>query len=115
MVRDEVSDDGLLREGLERDPTVYFRYGDNGEGYWKGEDMVQQVLNKAIPVFEKEYGKECKACFLFDNSSNHGVFAEDALRAERMNLNCGGKQPLMRDGWYEGGADLGFARVPQRM
>jgi hypothetical protein len=60
-----------LKEGLERDATIYFEYGDKGEGYWTGEDIVQQVLNKAIPVFEKEYGKECKACFLFDNSSNH--------------------------------------------
>ena len=76
---------------------------------------MQQVLNKAIPVFEKEYGKECKACFLFDNSSNHGVFAEDALVAERMNLNSGGKQPLMRDGWYESSADFGSVRVPQKM
>ena len=42
-VRDEVTDDELLREGVERDPTVYFQYGDKGEGYWKGEDMVQQV------------------------------------------------------------------------
>jgi hypothetical protein len=114
-VRDEVTDDELLREGVERDPTVYFQYGDKGEGYWKGEDMVQQVLDKAIPVFEKEYGKDCKACFLFDNSSNHGVFAEDALIAERMNLKFGGKQPLMRDGWYEVGTDLGVVRVPQRM
>ena len=114
-VRDEVSDDELLREGLERDATVYFVYGDKGEGYWKGEDMVQQVLDKAIPVFEKEYGKDCKACFLFDNSPNHGVFAEDALIAEKMNLKFGGKQPLMRDGWYEVDTDLGVVRVPQRM
>ena len=75
--------------------------------------MVQQVLDKAIPVFEKEYGKDCKACFLFDNSSNHGVFAEDALIAERMNLKFGEKQPLMRDGWYEVGTDLGVVRVPE--
>ena len=114
-VRDEVGEDELLKEGLERDATIYFEYGDKGEGYWKGEDIVQQVLNKAIPVFEKEHGKECKACFLFDNSSNHGVFAEDALVAERMNLNSGGKQPLMRDGWYESSADFGSVRVPQKM
>ena len=37
-VRDEVSDDEVLREGLERDARVYFVYGDKGEGYWKGED-----------------------------------------------------------------------------
>jgi hypothetical protein len=31
------------------------------------------------------------------------LFAEDALIADRMNLKCGGKQPPMRDGWYEVG------------
>lgn len=111
-VGDDVSDDDLLREGLERDATVYFEYGDKGEGYWKGEDMVQQVLNKAIPVFQKEYGKESQACFLFDNSSNHGLFAEDALVAGRINLNSGGKQPVMRDGWYVEGSGN---KVTQRM
>jgi hypothetical protein len=29
----------------------------------------------------------CKAVFLFDNSCNHGVFADDALVANRMTLN----------------------------
>ena len=63
--RDEVSDDELLREGLERDPTVYFQYGDKAEGYWKGEDMVQQVLDKAIPVFENEKSMERNVKLVF--------------------------------------------------
>lgn len=114
-VRDEIPDSELSKEGLERDATVYFEYGNKTEGYWKGENLVEQVLSKAIPVFEKEFGKESKACFLFDNSSNHGAFKDDALVADRMNLNSGGKQPLMRDGWFMVNKDEGPVRVPQRM
>ena len=28
------------------------------------------------------------------------AMAEDSLNAEKMNVNPGGKQPLMRPGWY---------------
>jgi hypothetical protein len=108
-VRDEVSDEELKREGLKRDATVYFEYGGNAEGWWKGEDVVKQVLDTAIPVFEKEFGSECRACFLFDNSTNHGVYAPDALVASRMNWKSGGKQPVMRDGW------MGPERIRQVM
>ena len=38
--------------------------------------------------------------FAFDNSSNHAAFAADALVAQKMNLNPGGKQPKMRPGIY---------------
>jgi len=35
--------------------------------------------------------------FVFDNSTNHGAFAEDALVVSKMNVNPGGKKPAMRD------------------
>ena len=81
---------------------INFEYGDKAEGWWEGEDIAKQVLDMAIPVFEKEFGRECRACFMFDNSTNHGVLANDALVAQRMNWNSGGKQPVMRDGWMRG-------------
>ena len=105
-IRGEVSNEELEKEGLTRDATIYFEYGDKADRWWNGEDMVKQVLEKAIPVFEKEFGKECRACFMFDNSSNHGMFAEDALVASRMNWNSGGKQPVMRDGWIRDGENV---------
>jgi len=40
------------------------------------------------------------AVFAFDNSSNHAAFSKDALVASRMNLNPGGKQPIMRDTYF---------------
>jgi hypothetical protein len=35
--------------------------------------------------------------------------------AREMNLKSGGKQSVMRDGWYRGGTDDGFERLPQQM
>ena len=43
---------------------------------------------------------ECQALFCFDQSSNHGAMAPDALVASKMNMNPGGKAPQMRDGWW---------------
>lgn len=37
---------------------------------------------------------------LVDNSQGHSCYAPDALRASKMNMNPGGAQPRMRDGWY---------------
>ena len=37
------------------------------------------------------------AVFAFDNFSNHAKLADDTLNVTNMNLNPGGKQPIMRD------------------
>ena len=39
--------------------------------------------------------------FLFDNATSHSVYAEDALLASKMNKGDGGRQPLLRNGWYK--------------
>ena len=46
---------------------------------------------------EKEY---LQLHFVFDHSTNHDKFAPDALNAKKMNRGVGGKQPMMRDGWF---------------
>lgn len=40
------------------------------------------------------------AVFAFDNSTNHGAMANDALNVLKMNVNPGGKQSLMRSTVY---------------
>ena len=42
------------------------------------------------------------AVFAFDNSSSHAKLANDILNAANMNLNPGGKQPIMRDTVFNG-------------
>lgn len=37
---------------------------------------------------------------MVDNSQGHSAYPADALLASRMNLNPGGKQSCMHDGWY---------------
>ncbi|KAF7309543.1 hypothetical protein MIND_00325200 [Mycena indigotica] len=75
-------------------------YGKNYEGYWNGERFVKQLKEKIIPAFEKAHGPRYQALFLIDNSQGHSAYSEDALLPQRMNLNPGGKQARMRNGWY---------------
>lgn len=50
------------------------------------------ILNTAYP--------HCQALFLFDNVTSHSAFAEDALRANKMNKSWRGKQLSIRDGYF---------------
>ncbi len=52
-----------------------------------------------MPMFE-ELHLVCIGVFVFDNSTNHGAFAKDALHVGHMNLGSGGKQKLLRNGWF---------------
>jgi hypothetical protein len=82
------------------DSTVFLKPGVNCEGYWKNSDLIEQVKEKAIPIFNLLH-QDCDALFMFDNSQNHHARPPDALIASRMNLSNGGvNQRLMRDGWY---------------
>ncbi|TFY70750.1 hypothetical protein EVG20_g2243, partial [Dentipellis fragilis] len=113
--------------GWLKDAGQSLEYGKNYEGYWTGELFVNQVTfdqvifrtssdfeflcasqlkTKIIPAFEDAHGPGYQALFLIDNSQGHAAYAEDSLRATRMNLKPGGKQARMRDGWYHAhGAD----------
>jgi hypothetical protein len=54
---------------------------------------------KALPMFFSMH-PDCIGVFLVHNTTNRGVFAADALNPNKMNLNSGGKQALLRNGWY---------------
>ena len=43
-----------------------------------------------------------KIVWIFNHSSCHSAMPDDALVVSRMNVNPGGKQPVMRDGWWGG-------------
>ena len=76
--------------------TEYFVFGK--DHYWLGANMVDHAVKVAVPIFEATF-PDCQAVFLFDNASNHCSFAEDALVVSKMNLNAGGSQARMRDGF----------------
>jgi len=58
---------------------------------------LKQLEEKAIPAFDQMH-PEARGLFVFDNSTNHGAYAADALvaMASKMNLGPGGKVPVMR-------------------
>jgi hypothetical protein len=70
----------------------YLKYGK--DNYWTGDKMADQATQIAAKIFPYAF-PGCQALFEFDNASNHSCFAHNALVASRMNLNPGGKQPLM--------------------
>ncbi|TBU56316.1 hypothetical protein BD310DRAFT_823845, partial [Dichomitus squalens] len=80
--------------------SVTLEYGKNHEGFWNSELFCKQLTEKFFPAFKKAHGDGYIVCILVNNSQGHSVYAPDALRASKMNLNPGGAQPHMRDGWY---------------
>jgi hypothetical protein len=62
-----------------------FYAGANREGYWTSDDLVKQLREQVIPIFNGLH-PGCKGLFLFDQSSNHTAFSSDALVASRMQL-----------------------------
>ena len=85
--------------GWYKEASAAINYGKNYDGYWCGDDVATQLKERAIPSIEKQHPGH-QLLFIFDNSSGHASYDEDALLAHKMGLNEGGKQPLMRDGWY---------------
>jgi hypothetical protein len=83
-----------------------FEVGANHEGYWTHEHVVKQLNDEVISIF-KALHPDCMGLFLFDQSSNHKAYAEDALVASRMNRDphvhpkskkCFRKTIFVRDG-----------------
>ncbi|KAG2213282.1 hypothetical protein INT45_008736 [Circinella minor] len=57
----------------------------NCDGYWTSKDMVKQLKDDAIPLFENLH-PGCQVLFLFDQSSNHNAYAPSAKIASRFGL-----------------------------
>jgi len=83
---------------------VLLKYGTEGEGYWNSDKFIAQVEN-VIKIVKVKYPKEFyDVIWLFDHSSSHTAFAEDALNVNKMNVRPGGAQPKMRDTMWRGRA-----------
>ncbi|KAJ3553136.1 hypothetical protein NP233_g12718 [Leucocoprinus birnbaumii] len=88
--------------GWLKDASRTLEYGKNYEGYWNGELFVKQIKEQIIPAFERAYPPNYQMLLMVDNSQGHSAYAEDALLVSRMNMGPGGKQAMLRDGWYIG-------------
>ena len=78
-------------------------YGEKRDGYWTATKFMKQMKN-AVSIAEAKYPKEdgYRLFWVFDQSSCHMAFGDDALNASRMNASPGGAQPLMHDFEYQG-------------
>jgi hypothetical protein len=70
--------------------------GSNGDPWWDSKQLIDQVIKKAIPVFEGVH-PTCQALFIFDQSFAHAALAPDALKAFEMNKSNGGAQRRQKD------------------
>ncbi|CAG8756826.1 600_t:CDS:1 [Cetraspora pellucida] len=86
-----LSDEIQPSDDLPRKACVITYPGKNGDEWWKSENLINQIINRAIPIF-----KACfpgyQALFVFDNATSHAIFSPDALIANYMNLGPAGKQ-----------------------
>lgn len=85
------------RSPEECDARRVIEFGKNVD-YWNLEQLYKQ-LDAAIAIFQELFPDKT-ALFIFDNSSAHGGYATEALRAEKMNLAPAEKVPTLSDGWY---------------
>ena len=79
------------------------KFGKNKEGYWTSDKFISQI-HSAVEIANIKYPKSSgyKIVWMFDHSSCHSAMAEDSLDVNHMNVNPGGEQRIMRDGWWGG-------------
>ena len=88
---------------LKRQARSFLEYGENKEGYWTSDKFLAQI-KEAVQIVDVKYPREkgYRIVWIFDHSSCHGAYAEDALNAHKMNAKPGGKQPRMRNTVWQG-------------
>ena len=88
---------------IQMEARSLFEYGEAKEGYWTCDKFIVQ-MKKAIKIAEFKYPKSdgWRHVWIFDHSSCHAAMAEDSLDVSKMNVNPGGKQRVMRNGYWNG-------------
>ena len=82
------------------------QYGASNEGYWTYKDMIIQVED-CIDCLKAIHKDKFQYLFLFDHSNGHDRAPPDALKADAIRRNYGGKQPRMRNSTIETTSYLG--------
>ena len=95
----QIAQNKLVNSGVPREAAEFFEYGKNNDEYWRGENLLKQVVEKAMPIGEALY-PGYQLLFLFDNATSHSIYASDALQVDEMNKSTGGQQKFLRDSWY---------------
>jgi hypothetical protein len=86
----EARQEELQWAGVPLEAVALFEYG---------KMLLRRATEEALSIAEALY-PGYSFIFLFDNASSHPVYADDALRANRMNKGEGGRQPFLRNDWF---------------
>jgi len=87
---------------IQQPARTFLKYGAKNEGYWNGDKFLEQVKT-AIKIAKYKYDPEAyNVGWLFDHSSGHTAFAENAENVNIMNVKPGGKQAVLRDTVWNG-------------
>jgi hypothetical protein len=78
------------------DAAIVTYPGSKGDPWWDCKQLIDQVQQRAIPIFEYLFPK-AQGVFVFDCSSAHESYGPSALRVSNMNLAPGGTKPPLRD------------------
>ena len=92
-----------MQPSLKQQARQFLEYGESREGYWTSAKFMLQ-MEIAVDIAEVKYPKEdgWQHVWVFDQSSCHKAMADNVLDVSCMNVNAGGKQPLMRDTVWAG-------------
>lgn len=69
---------------------VYFEYGKIDKRYWTGEDLLDQITNKAFSIMKELY-PEYELLFIFNNIINNSIYVKNAVQVAYMNKKRGGQ------------------------
>ena len=96
---DQITDQLNITDKQQRLPSFKARkiiYPGKGADAWWDLSQLKDQIKIAIKVFDHTH-PNCIAIFVFDRSSAHEGFADNALVINNMNINPGGKQRKLRD------------------
>ena len=91
-----------IHPNVKKEARFLLKYGADNEGYQDSDKFMKQV-KEAVTIAKIMYPSEnYNLVFLFDQSSGHTAYDDDALIVSRMNVKPGGCQPKMRDTVWDG-------------
>ena len=93
----------IMNPSAKKYTGAFLEYGENREGYWTRDKFIQQI-KQAVNMVEFKYPPVdgWRHVWVFNHSSCHAAMADDALDANKTNVNPGGKQRKMRDTVWNG-------------
>ena len=71
-----------------------FEYEKSNNGYWDRPKLYHQVVTKVLPIAEALY-PGYSLLFLFNNTTSHFIYAQNALCTANINKEVEEKQPIL--------------------